>query len=576
VLKRWEVAPPVPRSYLDRFPSLSPLLVQVLFNRNVHDAAEVRDFLEGRPIVGDPFALADMDRAVDVLIRAIVNKVPIAVYGDFDTDGVTATALLVQTLTAMGADVRPYIPKRVDEGYGLNLNALRDLYRKGVRTVVTVDCGIRALEEVDQARRAMEFVITDHHTVGPSLPRASAVIDPKRTDSAYAFRELAGVGVALKLAQALLIEAPQSGIQAHIEERSLLDLFALGTVADLAPLAGENRYLVLQGLAVLNEARREGVRALLQAVRIRPGDVSASTIGFGLGPRLNAAGRLGDAFLSYKLLVTADPDEAKRLALHLDEQNRHRQTLTAATYAQAEQMALENGESGSLLFAAHPSFNSGIVGLVAGRLTDTYYRPSVVVQTGDEFCKGSCRSIKEFHITAALDECRDLLVRHGGHAAAAGFTTKMENLEPLMDHLLRIAQRELGGKDLVPVLAIDADVPLSEMNWATVEWLQKLEPCGEQNPVPLFLSHNVLLRQSRPVGAEGQHLKLTLATGNGDLDAIAFRFGDRAGDLGERLDIVYTLETNEWNGEAKLQLNVQDIRNAATDPVDAATVLDVS
>jgi single-stranded-DNA-specific exonuclease len=564
VLKKWKVAPLVPSSHLARFPALSPLLVQVLYNRQVRDPGEVDDFLAGRWPEADVFAMRDMRRAVDILIRAIRRKEPIAIYGDFDTDGVTATALLVQTLTGLGADVRPYIPKRMREGYGLNIGALRQLYGQGVRLVVTVDCGIRAVKEIDQARRGLEFIVTDHHSVGPELPFASAVIDPKREDCPYPFKELAGVGVAFKLAQALIQEAKACKTPVHIEERSLLDLVALGTVADLVPLRGENRYLVRRGLQVLNEASREGVRALLRVVGMRPGQVSATTIGFGLGPRLNATGRLGDALLSYKLLITCEPGEARRLAGALDDLNRKRQEMTVQAYEKAEQMALARGRDVPILYAADKTFSSGIVGLVAGRLTERYYRPSVVVEKDGEICKGSCRSVKEFHITSALDECRDLLVRHGGHAAAAGFTVQSENLDRLMQRLSQVAKRELEGKELIPALEIDADVPLAEMNWATLEWLQKLEPCGEENPMPLFLSRGVPVRDVRLVGSEGRHLKLMLGEGSGICDAIAFRQGERMAKLGDRVDVVYHLEVNEWNGEQRLQLNVQDIRAAET------------
>ena len=564
MLKKWKVLPLVPSSHLARFPALSPLLVQVLYNRQVRDPGEVDDFLAGRWPEADVFAMCDMRRAVDILIRAIRRKEPIAIYGDFDTDGVTATALLVQTLTGLGADVQPYIPKRMREGYGLNIGALRQLYGQGVRLVVTVDCGIRAVKEIDQARRGLEFIVTDHHSVGPELPFASAVIDPKREDCPYPFKELAGVGVAFKLAQALIQEAKECKTPVHIEERSLLDLVALGTVADLVPLRGENRYLVRRGLQVLNEASREGVRALLRVAGVRPGQVSATTIGFGLGPRLNATGRLGDALLSYKLLITCEPGEARRLAEALDDLNRKRQEMTVQAYEKAEQMALARGRDVPILYAADKTFSSGIVGLVAGRLTERYYRPSVVVEKDGEICKGSCRSVKEFHITSALDECRDLLVRHGGHAAAAGFTVQSENLDRLMQRLSQVAKRELEGKELIPALEIDADVPLAEMNWATLEWLQKLEPCGEENPMPLFLSRGVPVRDVRLVGSEGRHLKLMLGEGSGIRDAIAFRQGERMAKLGDRVDVAYHLEVNEWNGERRLQLNVQDIRTAET------------
>jgi single-stranded-DNA-specific exonuclease len=558
--KKWEVAPEMPAAQAEQFPALPPLLLQVLYNRDLKEPSEVEGFMSGTWQEPDLYLLPDMERAVDILIRAIRRREKIAVYGDFDADGVTATALLVRALAGVGADVIPYIPRRVDEGYGVNLDALRRLYGEQVRLVVTVDCGIRAVQEIDQARRGLEFIITDHHSVGRELPFASAVIDPKRADSRYPFPQLSGVGVAYKLAQALLREAGACKMPVHVEERSLLDLVAIGTVADLAPLTGENRHLVQLGLEVVNEARREGVRALLRVAGVRPGAVSASSIGFVLGPRLNAAGRLGDATLSYDLLVSADPVQADRLAARLNEQNRRRRALTEQAYQLAVQLALAREGAPALLFAAHKTFMAGVVGLVAGRLTEAYYRPSVVVEQGDEISKGSCRSIEEFDITAALDECSDLLVRHGGHAAAAGFRVRNEQLDGLVHRLSEIAERELGDRILAPTLSIDADVPLSDMNWEMMGWLEQLEPCGIKNPTPLFLSRGVPVAEARAVGSEGKHLKLTLATEAEAQDAIAFRLGHRVDEVGQRMDLVYYLEVNEWNGSRSLQLNVQDFR----------------
>ena len=315
---------------------------------------------------------------------------------------------------------------------------------------------------------------------------------------------------------------------------------------------------------MLNEARREGVRALLQAARVRPGDVVASSIGFGLGPRLNAAGRLGDALLSYKLLVTGDRREAERLAGRLNERNRLRQELTAQAYELAEGMALAEGAETPLLFAAHKGFMSGIVGLVAGRLTEAYYRPSVVVEKGEETSKGSCRSIPEFHITHALDECRDCWCVTGGTQAAAGFTVRTENLDALAQRLTDLARQKLDGQELVPRLTIDAVVPLAEMDWATVEWLQQLEPCGEENASACVSQPGCVGGPRAGCGQRGTPSQAAAGwqqRGMGrSRDAIAFRQGERLAELGERVDVVYALEVNEWNGERRLQLNVQDIR----------------
>ena len=563
---QWQIAPPAPADHLARFPQISPLIVQLLYNRGLTAPHDVRDFLAGAHPDVNPFRLRGMNQAVTRLRQAIRRGELVAVYGDFDADGVTATALLVDTLSALGARVRPYIPHRVDEGYGLNTRALHQLASQGVKVVVTVDCGTRSIREVSYGRKlGLDFIITDHHSVGDEVPPALAVINPKQRDCPYPFKDLAGVGVAFKLAQALLRanhQVPVAQSEISVEEEDLLDLAALGTVADLVPLLGENRSLVRRGLERLNAAERLGLRAMIAQAGLKLGQIDATTIGFVLGPRLNAAGRMDDAATSYDLLTSRSPDEAANLAQELEELNRRRQRLTAETLNRAKDQVLAAGESEKLLFAAGEGFLSGIVGLVAGRLTEEFYRPTLVVELGPEKSRGSARSIPEFNITAALDQCSDLLVRYGGHAAAAGFTVANDNLDALQARLKELAAEQLEGVELTPTLLIDAEVELSEMDWATQAQLTKLEPCGYANPAPLLLSRQAIVRNARAVGAEGRHLKLALSDGRPAWDAIAFRQGDWADDLprGSRIDVVYSLEVNEWRGRKRLQLNVKDLR----------------
>ncbi len=560
--KRWQVAPPVPQSHLARFPHLPPLLVQLLYNRGITAPDEVNEFLAGGAPGESPFYLAGMSKAVARIRQAIRMGEPIAVYGDFDADGMAATALLTQTLKALGAQVVPYIPDRVDEGYGLNIPALRRLYRRGIRVVVTVDCGIRAVAEVEKARRGLDLIITDHHSVGEELPPALAVINPKRADCPYPFKDLAGVGVAFKLAQALLLshrQQPLKQAKASLAEEDLLDLVALGTVTDMVPLLGENRYLLIRGLEKLNDPQRPGLKALITSAGLKPGSIDTTAIGYILGPRLNAAGRIDDPMLSYRLLTTDSPIEAEELARQLEELNRKRQALTEESLERAREQVLAMSEE-KLFFVADEDFLPGIVGLVAGRLTEEFYRPSVVVSQGEEESCGSCRSIPELNITLALEECCDLLRRYGGHAAAAGFTIASENLDALRGRLKRIAERELEEVELTPTLSIDAEVKLSEMDWATQAQLERLKPYGYANPVPLFLSRGVEVRDARAVGAEGEHLKLTLSDGRAIWDAIAFDQGHRIAELPRRIDVVYSVEVNEWEGERRLQLDVKDLR----------------
>ncbi|MDH7485389.1 MAG: single-stranded-DNA-specific exonuclease RecJ [Anaerolineae bacterium] len=574
--KRWEVCPPLPDSLRARFPHLPPLVLQLLYNRGLTDPGEVETFLGGRLAFDNPFQLQGMHEAVARIRQAIARDEPIAVYGDFDADGVTATALLTQTLEALGARVQPYIPHRVDEGYGLHEGALTRLAHQGVRLVVTVDCGIRSVDEVAHARRlGLDVIVTDHHSLGRELPPAVAAINPKRQDCRYPFKELAGVGVAYKLAQALLrVEHSmrRRGAPAiPLQEEELLDLVAVGTVADVVPLLGENRYLVQRGLERLNPPlpppagggrdypQRLGLRALMQKAGLKPGGVNAWAIGFLLGPRLNAAGRLESAMLSYDLLRSSDEKVGGELAQKLDELNHRRQKLTLETQERVRAQIEAEGDA-FLHLVAGEDIPAGIAGLVAGRLAEELYRPMVVVERGEKFSRGSCRSIPEFDITAALDRCVHLLKRHGGHAAAAGFTVETENLPALKARLQEIAAEKLAAEELTPTLTIDAEIRLEELDWATYELLRQFEPCGYANPAPLLLSRGVQVRDHRRVGSEGKHLKLTLSDGRMVWDGIAFQQGEWAGQMPERIDVAYTLEVNEWNDQLRLQLNVQDLR----------------
>jgi single-stranded-DNA-specific exonuclease len=564
--KRWLAPPAMPPGQRDRFPHLDKAVVQILYNRNVREPEQVRAFLAQDTLLHDPFHLQGMEVAVARIVRAVYNGERIAVYGDFDADGVTATALLTQTLQALGATVTPYIPDRVEEGYGLNTDALDKLAQRGADLIITVDCGIRSADEVAHGNRlGLDIIVTDHHSVGPELPPALAVINPRQPGCGYPFKDLAGVGIAFKLAQALLRTiSPPSGGSQSLCEKHLLDLVALGTVADIVPLLDENRSLVQRGLEQLNAPWRKGIQALMAGARIKPGHVNSTTVGFMLGPRINAAGRLQDAMLAYWLLMTRDETRAQKYADQLSELNRERQSLTQeATERARTQVVDETGNVPHLLFAASPDFKPGIVGLVASRLREEFYRPSVVLERGDTQSRASCRSIPEFHITRALDECADLLVRHGGHAAAAGFTVRNEKLAILQERLQAIAGQKLGKDDLVPKLQIDAELILGPDLYDFFDQLAVLGPFGDSNPVPVFVSRRLRVGRRETVGADGQHLKLAVNDGRAWWNAIAFRRGKEAEHLPEYLDLAYHLDMNEWNGRRQVQLIVQDWRSAS-------------
>jgi single-stranded-DNA-specific exonuclease len=542
-------------------PDVHPVMCQVLFNRGLQTPAAVQAFLEGRYLErDDPFLLADMEPAVARIRRAIEQQELIVVYGDFDADGVTATVLLVQALRGLADDrrqIRPYIPDRVDEGYGLNTEALSRIKEMGASLVISVDCGIRSVAEVEYGRRlGLDMIITDHHTLGPELPPALAVINPRRPDSEYPERRLAGVGIAFKLAQAL-----REGMvsQARFTTDELLDLVALGTVADLAPLQGENRLLVARGLAVLNQARRPGVAALAAVAGVQPGNMTAETIGFALGPRINAAGRLAHAYDAAKLLAAPDSFQAKELAQKLNRLNQDRRRLTNELSRLAEEQIAADAP---LLFAARSDFRSGVVGLVASRLAERYYRPAIVIEQGEQESRGSCRSIPEFHITEALDEVAGLLVRHGGHAQAAGFTIRNENLPAFRERLMAIAAERLDGQELMPTISVDAELELGQVDWALNGFLSRLEPTGTENSTPLFMSRRVEVESSRPVGQDGAHLQLIVGDGRSRFKGIAFRQADWATRMPPRVDLAYAISVNEWNGSRSLELTVQDIRAA--------------
>ena len=561
--KRWVIAAPITLEADQALATFPPILKQIVFNRGLATDAEARAFLKAEPNSNtDPFQMVGMGAAVDRICFALQQNEPIAIYGDYDVDGVTATALLVQALGEMGADVRGYIPNRFDEGYGLNKEALDTLNADGVRLVITVDCGIRSPDEALHARRlGLDLIISDHHHPdGENLPPAFAVINPKQHGDPDPDKDLAGVGIAYKIIEALTHVRPlTNGFQLP----ELLDLVALGTVADLAPLVGENRVLVRKGLRQIRETKRQGLFSLAGVADLKIDKCTAGNIGFMLGPRLNASGRLESALASFELLTTKDFMRAGQLAMQLDTQNRQRQSITRQMQDQAEEIAMRDDPDAFLLFAAHEDFNPGVVGLAASRLTEVHYRPAIVAARSAEETRGSCRSIPEFHITNALDECKDLLVRHGGHAAAAGFTVKNENLPELITRLKEIARRQLSSTDLRQTLMADLEVSLSELSFEVLKHLVFLEPTGYGNPEAVFVSRNIKIRSVRTVGSEARHLKLVLEDERGaSVDAIGFRLGHLKDQLPSHVDVMYRLELNEYNGRRTLQLNLKDVKPA--------------
>lgn len=557
---------PIADSRLNKY---HPVLRQILFNRGIDSEEAAENFCH--PTLAPPeqaFDLLSMKEAVDRINWGIKHEEKIAIYGDYDADGVTATALLTDALERMGASVFGYIPNRFEEGYGLNRDAIETLCSNGTGLVITVDCGIRSPEEVDYAGKlGMDMIISDHHQPGGELPEAYAIINPRRSGDYYPYKELAGVGLAYKIVSA--INRNHEGI---FSEDEYLDLVAIGTIADLAPLTGENRALVKSGLDQIRAATRQSILSLVGAAGLTPENIDASTIGFVLGPRLNAAGRLETAYTSLELLLSSDVNDTGVLAQKLENQNRERQKITKDIQNQAEQVIGDPADF--LIIAVHPEWNPGVVGLVASRLAEKFYRPSIVASQGSHFTRGSCRSIPEFNITKALDTCAELLEHHGGHSAAAGFTIKNEKIPELIERLKIITRQELGNLDLRPFLYVDEEIKLHDLKPELIDHLNLLQPTGRGNPSALFASYDLKIIRSSLVGRkekpspeeekqsanEDQHLRLVVTDGRITYDCIAFRQGHWHQNLPKFIDMVYTFEINEFNGRKQLQLNVKDIR----------------
>ncbi len=549
----WNILPAPAR--LPSVPDVHPLVVKLLYNRGITQAQDIELFLNSdERLESDPFLIPDMAQACLRVHQALLSAEKIAVYGDFDADGITSTALLVQGLGALGADVIPYIPNRSTEGYGLSQNALEKLKEEGVSLVITCDTGVTAVLEVEIARKLkMDVVITDHHVpVGP-LPYARAVVNPKRADSSYPLKDLAGVGVAYKFMQAMLKDKNRNDIL----QRSL-DLLAIGTITDMVTLVGENRYWVKKGLEVINRGQRLGIRELLQYCGLQAGKLSEQSISYIIGPRINAAGRIDNANTSYRLLVTDDPEEAAFLARELDKKNAERLQQTSELMQKASEKIIAAGTEHPILIASGDDFHSGVMGLVAGRISERFYRPVILLKTGRETCRGSGRSIAEFDIIEALAQCQDLLTRFGGHTRAAGLNLSLKNLPEFQQRISELARSKLQGLDLKPHINIDTEIYLGNIHRHLYDRLQGLAPFGMGNPEPVFLTRMAEVLDARQMGSNNEHLRLRLRQKNSVWDAVGWNMGSYHGDLEKYIDVVFTLELNRWNGEEHLRLNMMD------------------
>jgi single-stranded-DNA-specific exonuclease len=503
---------------------IPPLVARILAARGIEVSA-MADFIAAKAIENGP-PMLDLDRAVERLRRALAARERIVVYGDYDVDGIAGSAILVRAFRQLGVVVQAYIPNRYEEGYGLNEQALRQLAADGARVIVSVDCGVTAVREAALTRSlGVDLIITDHHHPPTELPDSFAVVNPRRPGDLSLDKELAGAGVALVLARRLLGEL---GFALRRDE--LMQLVALATVADVVPLRAANRALVRAGLEALNRAPITGVRALVERAGLKLGNVTAANIGYVLGPRLNAAGRISDAEEALRLLLTEDADEAKILAEHLELKNTERQDLTRQVVKGARERAAERPGAWATV-VADPAWPAGIVGLGASRLVEDYGRPAVVIAIDGEEGKGSCRSISAVHIAEALDECDDLLIKHGGHAMAAGFSIVREKIADFTERLDQIVRRRLGGVRPVPSLRVDAEIEPEALTARLAIELASLEPCGMGNPRPHLLLRNVKVFGIRQVGADSDHLRCKITVGRFTFDAMAFRRGEHVGAM---------------------------------------------
>ncbi|MBM6887517.1 single-stranded-DNA-specific exonuclease RecJ [Pseudoflavonifractor phocaeensis] len=563
--KQWNRAScPLERRRVLEEAGFTALAALALYARGLDTPEKAAAFLAAdRGQLQDPMEMRDMDRAAGRVAQALERGERIAVYGDYDVDGITSTCLLTDFLRREGGEVLPYIPDRLEEGYGLNREALDTLCQEGVRLVVTVDCGITAVEEADYARElGMDLVITDHHECKAQLPRAMAVVDPHRSDCPYPFKSLAGVGVALKLVLAL--GGPDR--QRELLER-YADLAAIGTVADVMNLTGENRTIVRLGLEVLRHTARPGLKALLRQAGMEERPLTSVAIGYTLAPRLNASGRMGRANLAAELLLTADPARGEELAVELCQLNRERQAIEAEIYDQCIPLvqALPQNRRYALVLAGE-QWHQGVVGIVASRLADRYSCPTFMICLQDGKGKGSCRSFAGFNLFAALEHCTDLLESFGGHALAAGFTILEENIPAFAQAMNDYVCACTGGKEMVAALDIDAEVEdLDLLTLEEVEGLDLLEPCGAGNPKPVFSLSGCMVTALSEVGG-GRHLKLKLSAGGRSLDAIFFSTtaAEAGVAVGERVDAAFTPQVNEYRGWRSVQLQLCDLRPALT------------
>lgn len=576
--KKWTVAEVVPETIKKKFKEFSELEQQLLFNRGLTKLSnsEIKKFLSPEFETGlhDPFKMADMEKAVERILTAIKKKEKIAVWGDYDVDGITATAIVLELFKHLNYEIEYYIPHREGEGYGLNEEGIKELEKKGVSLIITVDCGIRSFEVIKKAKA--DIIVTDHHELevfsesqeqikveDKIIPEAYAVVNPKRPDCKYPFKELSGAGVAYKLAAAILGKNAKTRhdlLENSVFLKWLLDLVAIGTIGDIVPLIDENRVIAKFGLVVLGKTKRVGLQKLYKISGIKLESLDAYKVAFQIIPRLNASGRLETAKSSLEILITKNEQEAEIIAENLNELNQERQAITEKILNEAKGKLAKDQK---VIIVSGKGWNAGVVGIVASRLVDEFGRPALVLVKNGDTLKGSGRSIKAFNLVRALEICAPYLEKFGGHKGAAGLTLRTENLENFEKQIYDHANTNLHENDLIGEIEIDKELNAHEINSQNYEIIKKFEPFGYANPTPTFLTKNLKISALKILGSNFNHIKLTLTNGKNYIDAIGFNKVNGNGHLqiGDCVDVVYNLLENNWMGRQNIELKIVDLRS---------------
>ena len=535
---------------------INKLLATILSNREITEKEQIEKFLNPkRNDFYNPYKMLDMEIAVKRIIKAIENKEKVIIYGDYDVDGITSVTVLKSFLEERGITIAEYIPNRLEEGYGLNKKAVKEIAEQKYNLMITVDCGISAIEEIEYANSlGIETIITDHHEPGNELPKALAVIDAKRKDNTYPFRNLAGVGVVFKLIQAISMEL---GLEEK-EYLKYLDIVCIGTISDIVPLVDENRVIVKLGLKLVEQTKNLGLKEILESTGYSK--IDSTTISFGVAPRINACGRMGHQEEALKLFLSKDKNEVIELTQKLNEYNRIRQETEKNIYNEAiEQIEQIDLDKQHTIILMGKNWHHGVIGIVSSKITELYFKPSILLCEEGEEGKGSGRSIPGFDLYEALTECNELIEKFGGHSMAVGINVKKDNFEKFKEKFEEIAKQK-HIEEIVPILKIDALINLDEIDKNIVESLKELEPFGEENKMPLFAIKNLKIDSIRAL-SEGKHLKLTLKDNKNIINAIGFNLGYMSNEykIGDKIDVVGNLEINTFNGVDNIQINLKDV-----------------